>query len=228
MKFSEWEPTYRAICADMGFSPDSDSQCVRILKAVTMNSDLCDEDAIIPLIKSTVSVVGDAPCLEQDLSAMPLQGTVICSGSAVLRLLKAGIRPDIVVTDLDGNINAQLSASSEGAVTLILAHGDNMDLVQKYASFFQGPVVLTTQGEPSGTVFNFGGFTDGDRCVCLAREFGAGKIILYGFDFDNPNPKEGSDPEVKLRKLKWAEKIIYANGGADIVLPGRNEEVKGE
>ncbi|MCQ2079978.1 MAG: hypothetical protein MJZ38_08005, partial [archaeon] len=52
-----------------------------------------------------------------------------------------------------------------------------------------------------------------------AREFGARRIVLYGFDFDNPHPKEGSDPAVKLRKLKWAERIIYGNGGADIVRP---------
>ncbi|MCQ2079839.1 MAG: DUF115 domain-containing protein, partial [archaeon] len=160
MKYSEWEPTYLEICDDLGFSPGSDSQSVRILKAVTMNSDLCDEDAIIPLMRPVVSVIGDAPCLEDDLSRMPLQGTIICSGSAVLRLLRAGFRPDIVVTDLDGNINAQLEASSEGAVTLILAHGDNMDLVQRHAPLFQGKVVLTTQGEPQNTVFNFGGVTD--------------------------------------------------------------------
>lgn len=219
MKFSEWEPLYRSICADFGFDPDEDLMSVRILKAVTMNSDLCDEDAIIPLIGRTVTVIGDADCLEDDLSACPPEGSVICSGSAVLRMLRAGIRPDIVVTDLDGNINAQLEASSEGAVTLILAHGDNADLVRQYAPLFTGPVVLTTQNAPERTVFNFGGFTDGDRCVCLAREFGAERILLLGFDFEHPRAKDGTDPAVKLRKLGWARRIILGGGSDDIVQP---------
>lgn len=224
MEFAEWESTYRAICGDFGFSPEDDRSSVRLLKAVTMNCNLRDEDAIIPLMRPVVTVVGDAPGLENDIAGCSPQGTLICSGSAVLRILGAGFRPDIVVTDLDGNINSQLEASSEGAVTLILAHGDNMPLVQKYAPLFTGPVVLTAQGEPERTVFNYGGFTDGDRCVCLARHFGAEKIILLGFDFSNPNAKEGTDPEIKKRKLRWAEKIIYADGGKDIAVPGTNEK----
>lgn len=219
MKFSEWEPVYLSICEDFGYSPDSDAMSVRMLKAVTPNSDLRDEDSIIPLIGRTVTVVGDSPGLEGDVSRLPPEGCVIASGSSVLRLLRMGIRPQIVVTDLDGNINAQLEASSEGALTLILAHGDNMDLVRQYAPLFTGPVVLTTQGRPENTVFDYGGFTDGDRCVCLAREFGAERILLLGFDFENPNPKEGSDPEVKRRKLAWAKRIIFGNGGSDIVQP---------
>ncbi len=219
MKFSEWEPVYRDICADFGFDPDADALSVRVLKAVTMNSDLRDEDAVIPLIGSAVTVVGDSPGLEDDLSRHPPEGCVICSGSAVLRLLRVGMKPDIVVTDLDGNINAQLEASSDGAVTLILAHGDNTDLVRTFAPLFPGPVILTTQGRPENTVFNYGGFTDGDRCVCLAREFGARRIVLLGFDFDHPTPKEGSDPAVKLRKLAWARRIIFSGGGSDIVQP---------
>lgn len=219
MRFEEWVPIYLDICRDFGFSPDSDMLSVRILKAVTPNLDLCDGDAVSPLIKGTVTVVGDAPCLEDDLSKHAPEGAIISSGSAVLRLLRAGYKPDIVVTDLDGNINAQLEASSEGAVILIHAHGDNMDLIQRYAPMFQGPVILTTQGQPSNTVFNFGGFTDGDRAVCLAREFGARNILLLGFDFDNPMPKEGSDPAKKLRKLQWARKIIFDRGSEDILQP---------
>ncbi|MCQ2071391.1 MAG: DNA transporter, partial [archaeon] len=84
---------------------------------------------------------------------------------------------------------------------------------------FEGPVVLTTQGRPQNTVFNYGGFTDGDRCVCLAREFGATRILLYGFDFDHPTVKEGSDPSRKLAKLGWAKRIIFTEGCDDIVWP---------
>ena len=121
-----------------------------------------------------------------------------------------GIVPDIVFTDLDGDIGPQLEASSRGAYTFIHAHGDNSDLIMQYAPQFKGPVVLTTQSNPELTVFNYGGFTDGDRAVCFANHFGARDIRLIGFDFDNPMPKEGSDPEMKRRKLAWAKKILQS------------------
>ena len=97
MKFSEWEPIYLRICGDFGFSPDSDAMSVRMLKAVTPNSDLRDEDSIRPLIGSTVTVMGDSPGLEEDISKLPPEGCVIASGSSVLRLLRLGIMPQIVV-----------------------------------------------------------------------------------------------------------------------------------
>lgn len=208
MRFSEWEPVYGRILEDMGYDRASDEACVRILKAVTLNSDLVSDEELGEIIGRTATVFGNAPCLESDISAMPPEGTLIASGSSVGRLIDLGIRPDIVVTDLDGDIGPQLDASSSGAVTLIHAHGDNQDLVRMYAGRFTGPVVLTTQSRPENTVFDFGGFTDGDRAVCLAREFGARRIILLGFDYSDPMESDPTEREVKLRKLAWAREII--------------------
>ncbi len=210
MHFSEWEPVYQEILDDMGYSRDDDENSVRILKAVTLNSDLISGDDAAESMKDTVTVVGNAPCLEKDAEEKGIEGTVLCSGSAVGRLMSLGIRPDMVFTDLDGDIESQIQASSDGSITFIHAHGDNSDLIVRYAPMFRGPVVLTTQSVPEYTVFNYGGFTDGDRACCFARHFGARDIRLVGFDFDNPMPKEGSDPETKKRKLRWARKIIQS------------------
>ncbi|MEM2818029.1 MAG: hypothetical protein QXN39_06050, partial [Archaeoglobaceae archaeon] len=65
--------------------------------------------------------------------------------------------------------------------------------------------VATTQSKPFGRVYNFCGFTDGDRAVLIAKKFGAKKITLYGFDFEKA---EGT----KLKKLKWAKKILEIEG----------------
>jgi len=218
VKFSEWEPIYRAVCADFGFDPALDAESVRILRAVTPNSDLTDEDGIAPLIGSTVTVCGAAAVLEDNLRRRPPEGTLIAAGSAAGRVLAVGLEPELLVTDLDGEIGPQLELSRRGTLTLILAHGDNMDLVRQYAPLFQGPVVLTCQGKPAGIVLNFGGFTDGDRAVCLAREFGARKVLLEGFDFDHPYPKPGTDPARKLKKLQWAARIIGLSA-PDLVRP---------
>ena len=208
MDFDEWEPIYEEILADMGYDRSEDEGSVRILKAVTLNSDLISGDEAAERMDDTVTVIGDAPCLEDDIRNKGVEGSVLCSGSAVGRLSAMGIRPDMVFTDLDGEIGPQIRASSEGAVTFIHAHGDNRDLITAFASLFKGPVVLTTQSGPEYTVFDYGGFTDGDRAVCFAEHFGAKRIRLIGFDFDNPMPKDGSDPAVKLRKLSWAKRII--------------------
>jgi len=52
-------------------------------------------------------------------------------------------------------------------------------------------------------VYNFGGFTDGDRCVFLAKALGAAEIKLVGFDYDD----ESVTPR-KRKKLAWAKRLI--------------------
>ncbi len=208
MDFSQWEPLYEQILQDMGYDRESDENSVRVLKAVTMGSDLRSGDDAAELLGHTITVVGNAPCLEDNIRERGISGTVLCSGSAVGRLAAMGYGPDMVFTDLDGDIGPQIEASSKGAFTFIHAHGDNPDLIVRYAPLFKGPVVLTTQSTPEYTVFNYGGFTDGDRAVCFAAHFGAGDIRLVGFDYDDPMPKEGSDPSIKRRKLQWAKRIV--------------------
>jgi uncharacterized Rossmann fold enzyme len=181
-----------------------------------MNSDLISDDDI--RIEKKVTVFGGSDRLEEDIRSAAPRGTLIASGSAVGRLNDMGIVPEIVVTDLDGDIGPQIEASKAGAITFILAHGDNPGLVQKYAQDFLGPIVLTTHSRPDNIVSNYGGFTDGDRAVCIARHFGAKNILLLGFDFENPSKKEGSDRKTKAAKLWWAKKIIFGHNDTGVTI----------
>jgi len=61
----------------------------------------------------------------------------------------------------------------------------------------------TAQCRPPPGLYNFGGFTDGDRCVFLAQELGAAKIKLVGFDYED----ESVTPR-KKKKLAWAKRLI--------------------
>lgn len=213
MRNEDWEPIYSEILKDFGYDRESDESSARVLKTLMVNADLITEDELG--IGDVVSIFGAADCLSDDIVKKNPEGTLISAGSATSVVMKSGIVPDIIVTDLDGDIESQIEANRKGAVAVLHAHGDNTDLIMRYAKEFTGKVLLTTQSRSDFVICNFGGFTDGDRAVCLARHMGAKRIFLYGFDFDNPSAKDGSDPQIKKKKLSWARKII--GDSSDIV-----------
>ena len=206
MEFSEWEPLYESILQEFGYSRSDDEASARLLKTLMQNADLIDDDDIS--ITDSVLVFGPASPYFDGIDGR----TVISAGSATKQLMDERLVPDIVVTDLDGDIGSQIEASRRGAVTFIHAHGDNADLIMDHAKEFTGPVVLTTQSRPDNVIRNYGGFTDGDRAVFIALALGAEEVELRGFDFSGPVCKEGSDPSVKMQKLRWAKRLIDGLG----------------
>ncbi|MDD1755737.1 MAG: DUF115 domain-containing protein [Methanomassiliicoccales archaeon] len=209
MQFDEWEPIYARILADFGFSRSEDERSATILLDLLSGKDLCDERCISERIGEKVTVCGDAVALEDQLTSFGLSGTVISADGATKALMNAGIRPDIIVTDLDGDIGAQVEAVGLGALIVIHAHGDNVEALRNHVPRFKGRVMATTQSRPLVPLHNFGGFTDGDRAVLLARHFGAKRLRLLGFDFKEPREKEGRERAVKVRKLEWARALIF-------------------
>ena len=208
MRFEDWQPVYEAILKDFGYDRLQDESSARLLRILMVNSDIIMDDDLSESMDDRAVIFGAADSLTEEIRGKGFDGTLISAGSATAAVMKEGILPDIVVTDLDGDVEAQIEASRRGAITLIHAHGDNADAIMRYAKSFTGRVVLTTQSRPDNLLRNYGGFTDGDRAYCMARHFGVKEIELVGFNFEHPSSKEGSDPEVKLRKLAWAEKII--------------------
>ena len=73
-------------------------------------------------------------------------------------------------------------------------------------------VVGTTQTKTFGNIENFGGFTDGDRCVFIAEFFNAKKIVLVGMDFGQEIGKYSKhrivDRKIKIKKLKFGKKVV--------------------
>lgn len=142
--------------------------------------------------------------------------TCIAADGATSALMQYDILPNIIMTDLDGRIADQIQANKKGAIVIIHAHGDNIDQIHQNFSNFQGNLFGSTQNKPLSHVFNFGGFTDGDRCAFLAVQMKASIIILFGFDFGTivgrfskpylDNDREAD--ETKLKKLSWAQKLL--------------------
>ncbi len=131
--------------------------------------------------------------------------------------LRKGLRPAVLVTDLDGDVADQVRANAQGTVAVVLGHGDNGPAVREWAPRFTGRTVATTQSAPSGRLYDFGGFTDGDRAVYLADHFGAKEIRLAGWDFEHPSAKD-ADPARKQRKLDWAYILLQNLGRPELEL----------
>jgi uncharacterized Rossmann fold enzyme len=205
MNFEVWEPYYCEILEYFGFDRAQDEEAALLLAS------LMTRDNILSLASLTlgneVTVCGNAPCLKDELDK--IRGVVFAADAAAEVLDAQGICPDAVFTDLDGATDRLLELNESGTIVIIHAHGDNMPLLRYWVPRFKGPVVATTQSAPLKNVYNFGGFSDGDRAVFAADELGAEHITIIGFDLDDENV----DP-VKRGKLSWARKLLAAIGYA--------------
>lgn len=228
MEWEEWKPFYLRIVREMGYSIEKDREAARVLRALLLEGDeYILKEELASVVEKRAYVFGAGPSLgialrEHDFS----DGTLIAANGATSALLEAGLVPDIIVTDLDGRVPDIKIANDRGAFLAVHAHGDNIDKLTAYVPLFSR-VLGTTQTEPLDIVYNFGGFTDGDRAAFLAERLGAIEIVLVGFDFGNtvgrwskPGLKEHSPVwESKRKKFAFAKELLEwleKNGKAKI------------
>lgn len=203
MQFATWEPIYMTILEDFGFSLSGDEDAAKLLAELLRGSEdrLSAANALVR--GRSVVVSGNAPTLDRELDvAREKDAVFVAADGATATLLRRDIIPDIIVTDLDGSFPDILKANREGSIVVVHAHGDNLDALHRYVPQLDR-VIGTAQCRPPEGLYNFGGFTDGDRCVFLAKELGAASIKLVGFDYedDSVTPR-------KRQKLAWAKKLI--------------------
>ncbi len=154
---------------------------------------------------------------------------IISADGATKALLEENIVPDIIVSDLDGDLNSIFESNKRGSVVVVHAHGDNIDNIKTYAPKLKNIVGSSQVPKDIPNLINYGGFTDGDRCCFFAEHFGAKRIILCGMDFGEYTTKysrphlkndiEKAD-DIKIKKLQYAEKLINwlkENGNSEIV-----------
>ena len=225
--YRSWEPWYEAIREAFGYSLEEDERAARILDDLLSDFDIQEalKRARELLKGKTVLVFGAGPNLEEHLKLVKeaLGGlnraciTLVSADGATAALLKAGLRPDIITTDLDGDVNAILKANRACSLVVVHAHGDNIRaLLEHVKSFRNGFLLGTCQTRPVGRVLNFGGFTDGDRAVFMAFHLGAHRVLLTGWYFGGlvgrfskpwlqEHVKAG---KVKSMKLDFARKLL--------------------
>lgn len=204
MDFKKWEPVYETILEDFGFKREDDENAATILSHLLIGPNTASTDTLYELIsEKDILVCGNAPTLASELDQVKVEDhVVIAADGATAVLMDRGIVPEVIVTDLDGDVEKEILANQQGSIAVIHAHGDNIETILTHAAKFKN-IIGSTQAAPFANVYNFGGFTDGDRCVFLANEFNAKSITLAGFDFDDENVTE-----MKAKKLGWAKKLL--------------------
>ncbi len=206
-----WAARYSGIAREFGLSRRRDAEAAAMLDC--MISRPVPVGAIGAMLRGrTVFVIGSGHSL---LSLLPVlrehpRVARIAADSSVRVLLEGRIRPDIVVTDLDGHAESLEKTARTGSIMLVHAHGDNMKRLHMAKKFKN--CLGTTQAKETGRLRNFGGFTDGDRCVFMADALGAKKIILVGMDLQGriggPSDTAPSDRATKRAKLRRARALL--------------------
>jgi len=218
MFYKEWAPIYKEIVNDFGFSIKMDKLASSILDELLQEKTLSSKKELKELIfNKEVFVFGAGPSLEYsiEIHKKKLAGKLkIAADGATTALLEKNIQPELIVTDLDGKVSDQIKSNSRKSILVVHGHGDNIDKIKRYIPEFKGKIIGSTQTDPKKykNVYNFGGFTDGDRAVFLADHFKAKKIYLIVFDFNGEIGKysfaEEKDKNLKLKKLKWCKYLI--------------------
>jgi len=208
MDWEEWEPFYSRILEEFSFSRRKDAQAGRVLRGLVGEEQRVElEDLKALLENQKVNVFGAGPSLDGVKYMSP--GLKVAADGATTFLIERDVFPQLIVTDLDGNVEDQIEASDEGSIAVIHAHGDNISRLKKYVPEFKR-VVPSMQCRSIEGVYNFGGFTDGDRAVSMSCHFGAGEVSLCGFDFQGGIGRYSlsRDWDMKLKKLHLAQEIV--------------------
>lgn len=199
-----------AIRGFMGYSLREDCKAARILDWLLYEARLegryrsiCE---VCNIIRNThVCIAGGSESLEKQVRLLHDCERVIAVDGAVALLSSYGVRPDIIVTDLDGSWFYILEASKAGAVILVHAHGDNMAALRAVVPRIER-VAGTVQCMVPELAYMVPGFTDGDRAFGLAVMCDASKVSLYGM---NTRERVGwwSKPWLKKSIPPWPEKV---------------------
>jgi len=221
MNFEAWEPVYESILADFGYPREGDERARDVIAEYATPFDFDRLDAA----GEVVAVVGAAPSLSEEVGRVEDADLVFAASTAADVVREAGFGVDLLITDLDKNPETARDLTDAGTPVAAHAHGDNVPLVEEWLPRLDpAQTIATTQASPLDAVYNFGGFTDGDRAAFLADELGAAELRFPGWEFD-----DSAVDAAKARKLRWAERLLHLlerrRGEQFDLLDGRREGI---
>ncbi|MCS4542423.1 MAG: DUF115 domain-containing protein [Euryarchaeota archaeon] len=206
MKFSEWQPWYNKICQTLHYNQKRDKKAAEILSQILRTKKLASLSNLRDQIKQKriVLIFGKGQSLVEHLNVLKdfkSKFFIFSADGATSTLIENKILPNAIITDLDGKIEDLVLANSKGSIVIIHAHSDNIHLLDEVHKFI-GLLLGTTQNEPFSNLWNFGGFSDGDRCAFMAEELGAQLIILAGMDLNR------AENDIQAKKLSFAKELL--------------------
>ena len=156
-------------------------------------------------LEGKVTVVGAAA----PLGYIPTLPTIVADGA--IGALENYSKVVLIVSDGDGTPHLE-NALNKGIPICLHAHGDNTSAWKNVLSLIdEHQEVILTHQTPNDIegMHNPGGFTDGDRAVCIAFALGAEEVELIGFSSNEVGSWSGvTDEKRKLIKLKWMSKVL--------------------
>jgi len=205
MLWELWHPWYEKIVRRLNLNKKADESATKMLNDLLPKLDI---RKLASLVKGKECIaLGAGPSLDDDLKKLERAGflnkTLIAADGATSAVLEYR-NPEIIATDLDGNVDDQLEAWRRGSWIVVHAHGDNIAQIRKIVPKLKERVIGTTQVEPFSKLYNFGGFTDGDRAAFMAHELGASKIYLAGMDLETEIGRYLGDKDRKRKLIKLA------------------------
>lgn len=185
-------------------------------------------DRVLSASKAGIAVIGAAASAEFVESAVRDGCSLILADGAfgVLSQLdfdspfNLASKVICIVSDADGTPHI-LDDSISRHIVILHAHGharDNLDrALQIWSELASPPRIIISHQTPEDIkgAINPGGFTDGDRALCLLDWLGVSKrdVRLVGFDGDGIGRWSGrTDESMKLVKLGWMRKITRVLG----------------
>ena len=241
MEARRWLPAYAAIARVLGLNALLDAAAAAVVGLAAIRKTVNEGRLRAILGGKPAVIVGAGPSLERWARAIasgwpPFPRSLIAADDATAALLLRGVVPDVIVTDLDGDLGYIERAARMGSVVVVLAHGDNLATALRAISRLPG-LVPTGQVVPLPNSRVYGGFTDGDRAVYLAAAMGATKAILVAMELEGEigeysRKNKGGEEWARRKavKLRIARALLeaLAGSGFELVEPEAPDELPGD
>ena len=130
-----WSKKYEEILQDFGYKKQND-----LKSAYLLDSLICKQYSFLKLERmisgKRVFVIGSGPTLGRAIPFLKKYKNIvkICADTALDVLIKNGIKPQIIITDLDGNLSL-IQKLSSSSVIIVHAHGDNISRLEFIKNF---------------------------------------------------------------------------------------------
>lgn len=230
MDWKYWKPYYDNVVNLLDLNRENDIKVAIEYQKIVASINKDGFNKLLEEIRSKSPlrawIFGAGPSLQEDIKIFNSNFNVetdiiVAADGSCLFLLENNLIPNFIFSDLDGSIESLIELGSNGSILVVHAHGDNLKLIQetipKLVSINLLPTIQTKPIEPF--IYNFGGFTDGDRAISAILSWypDISNVILLGFTFgkiqgqySKPNSLRSDilASEFKIKKLEFAKSFL--------------------